>query len=137
MCSRIKYWLLYKLNCQGCRMKCTTAQFLHNLSWGQQVKWSPNGFPSSQSPHQHKGRCQQVWYVYVHPQRSRINIFFSVYLDLFNITTKMNSIHLMFTVFMHVCMNCVCVGVWVCVRERVCVRVCVRARVCACESMSV
>ena len=34
-----------------------------------------------------------------------------------------------------VCMNCVSVGAWVCVRERVYVRV--RARVCACESMSV
>ena len=53
----------------------------------------------------------------------------SVYLDLFNIITKLNSVHLMFTMYMHVCMNCVCVGVWVCVRKRVCVRVCVRARV--------
>ena len=74
---------------------------------------------------------------YVHPHRSRINTIFSVYLDLFNIITKMNSIHLMFTMYMHVCMNCVCVGVWVCVRERVYVRVCACVRVCVCARVYV
>ena len=49
-------------------------------------------------------------------------LIFSVYLDWFNIITKMNSIHLMFNMYMHVWMHCVCVVVWVCVRERVYVR---------------
>ena len=71
---------------------------------------------------------------------SRINLVFSEYLYLFNITTNMNSIHLMFTMYMDVCMHCVrCVSLraWTCVRACVCVCVCARARVCVCESMSV